>query len=115
MKVFRQAEQLGERDVAISCIADVYSQQGEYTKAISIYESIPNWSDNSAALTAIADNLRKMGRMEDARDAYNKLITSAQQGLIEFANSEDRAQAGIAEIAKRQGRLEDALRVTAES
>lgn len=109
VKVFRQAEELGERQVAISCIADVYTQRGEYARAISIYESIPNLSDNPSALTAIADNLRKMGRLDDAREAYNKMIISAQQGLIEFVSNENRARAGIAEIAKREGRLEDAL------
>ncbi len=110
VKVLRQADAFGRRDVTISCIADVYSHQGEYAKAISTNENIPNWSENPVALTAIADNLRKMGRLEDAQDAYNKLINSIQQGFIKSADSESRAQAGIAEIAKKQGRLDDALK-----
>ncbi|TRZ41941.1 hypothetical protein D4S03_12480 [bacterium] len=110
VKVFGQAEELGERVVAISGIADVYSHQGEYAKAISTYESISNWGERPEVLTAIADNLRKMGRLEDAQDAYEKLINSARQGLLGlFAGCEVRAQVGIAEISKKQGRLEDAL------
>lgn len=111
IEVFRQAEELGERDVAISCIADVYSHQGDYAKAIITHESIPNFSENPTTLTAIADNLRKMGRLEDARVAYNKLINSIQQGFITAPRNENRAQAGLAEIAKKQGRLNEALKI----
>jgi tetratricopeptide (TPR) repeat protein len=109
LKVFAQAEQFGESEVAKSCEADVYSQQSDYVKAINTYETIPNWKDNPRVLTAIADNLRRMGRMEDAQDAYDRLINSARQGLLEYVNIEVRAQAGIAEIEKRQGKFEDAL------
>ena len=108
VKVFRQAEALGE-SVAISCIADVYCHQGEYAKTINTYKSISNWSEDTTVLTAIADTLRKMGCLEDALDAYNKLINLARRGLIGFIDSEIRAQVGIAEIAKKQGRFEDAL------
>ena len=108
--VFGQAEQFGESDVARSCVADVYSQQGDYAKAIRAYRAIPNWSDKPKVLSAIADNLRRMGRMQDAQDAYTELINSERQGLPGFGGSAVRAEAGIAEIAKRQGRLDDALR-----
>jgi len=109
LAAFDQARQFGESDVAISCTADVYSQKGDYEKAVRVYETIPNWNDKPEVLTAIADNLRKMGRMEDARNAYTELINSARQGLLEYAKCAVRAEAGIAEIAKRQGRLGDAL------
>ena len=108
VRVFRQATVLGEGDVVTSCIADVYSQQGEYAKSINIYKSISNWSENALVLTAIADTLRKMGCLEDAQDAYDKVVGFAQPGLIEFADAEIRARVGIAEIAKKQGRFEDA-------
>jgi len=107
--VFHQAAAAGERNVSIHSIADVYSQQNDHVKAILTYESIPNWRENPTTLTAIADNLRKMGRIDDAEDTYIKLIKSAQLGLKEFADSEIRAKVGLAEIAKRQGRFEDAL------
>ena len=109
LRSFEKAEQLGESVVAKSSVADVYSQQGDYAKAIRSYEAIPDFHDKPEVLTAIADNLRKMGRMEDAQDVYNKLINSAEQGLLEFSRSSIRAQAGIAEIAKTQGKIEDAL------
>ncbi len=108
LKVFAQAKELGESEVAKSSEADVYSQQGDYVKANETYETIPNWKDKPMVLTAIADNLRRMGRMEDAQDAYNRLINPARQVLPEYAMAKARAQAGIAEIAKRQGKLDDA-------
>jgi len=107
---FNQAEKYGEREVAKSSEADVYSQQSDYAKAILTYEAIPNFRDKPKILNAIADNLRKMGRMVEAQDAYQKLIDSAQHGLPEFADSAVRAQSGVAEIAKRAGRLEEALK-----
>ena len=111
MKVFGQAEQLGESDVAKSSVADVYSQQGEYEKAIQAYENIPNFHDKPEVRTGIADNLRKMGRMDESEATYKEIIHLAHKGLPEFVASEVRAQAGIAEIAKRQGKFEDALRI----
>ena len=48
--------------------------------------------------------------MDESEAAYKELVHLAQQGLPEFVGSDIRAQAGIAEIAKRQGKLEDALR-----
>jgi tetratricopeptide (TPR) repeat protein len=110
LRSFEKAEQLGESVVAKSSVADVYSQQGDYARAILAYKAIPNWSDKAEVRTAIADNLRRMGRMEDAQEAYSELINLAQQGLPEFVGSNIRAQAGIAEIAKIQGRLEEALK-----
>lgn len=108
LRTFEKGEQLGESVVAKSSVADVYSQQGDYERAILIYKSIPNFHDYLEVLTAIADNLRKMGRMEDAQEAYRELIDLAE-GRPEFVESEIRAQAGTAEIAKREGKLEDAL------
>ena len=105
---FEKAEKLGESVVAKSAIADVYSQQGDYTRAILTYKAIPNFHDYLEVLTAIADNLRKMGRMEDSQDAYRELIDLAEE-RPEFVECEIRAQAGMAEIAKREGKLEDAL------
>ena len=108
--VFNKAEQLGESIVAKSSAADVYSQQGEYEKAILAYKAIPNFQNEPSVLTAIADNLRKMGSIEEARATYVDLIDRAKQ-LPEFVDCEIRAKVGIAEIAKTQGRFEDALRI----
>ncbi len=111
LKVFARAEQLGESDVAKSSIADVYSQQGDYEKAINTYEAIPNWIAKSEVRTAVADNLRRMGHLDESEVAYLELIHLAQQGVMEFAQGVARAQAGLAETAKRQGRLQDALQI----
>ena len=73
LRSFEKAGRLGEIDVARSAVADVYSQQSNYEKAIQIYKTIPDWSHRPDVLTAIADNLRKMGQMEEARKLYNKL------------------------------------------
>ncbi len=108
LKAFEKAEKLGESVVAKSAIADVYSQQGDYERAILTYKAIPNFHDYFEVLTAIADNLRKMGRMEDAQEAYRELIDLAEE-RPKFVGGEIRAQAGMAEIAKREGKLEDAL------
>ena len=109
--ILRKAQQIGESEVGISSEADVYSQQGNYSKAIEIYKSIPNWREKPHVLTAIADNLRKMGLMDQSQATYRQLIESAQQGLPQFADSEHRAHAGLAEIAKKQGKLEEALQI----
>ncbi len=109
-----EARRFGENVVGQSSAADVYSQQGDYARAIRMYEAIQDFHDKPEVLTAIADTLRKMGRLEEAQAAYDELIESARLGLPGFAASAVRAQVGIAEIAKRQGRLEDALRMYRE-
>ncbi len=111
LEVFAQAEQSGESDVAKSSMADVYSQQGDYAKAICTYETIPDWTEKPEVRTAIADNLRRMGHMDESEAAYTQLIDLEQQGLAGFVGKTLRAQAGIAEIAKRRGQLEDALAI----
>ncbi len=114
LTILRKAQRLGESVVGISSEADVYSQQGSYSKAIEIYESIPNWREESTVLMAIADNLRKMGLMDQSQASYRELIKSAQLGLPHFADDEQRAHAGLAEIAKKQGKLEEALLIYQE-
>lgn len=117
LKYFDQAEKLGAIDdesYARACVADVYSQKGEYTKAIQTYKTIPSWDDIPQIRTAIADNLRKMGNLEGAQDAYNQLINSALQGSQKFADSVMRSHAGLAEIEKRQGNLNDSLQTYKE-
>ena len=111
LEIFTQTEKLGESEVARSSIADVYSHQGDYAKAIHTYKTIPNWNIKPEVCTAIADNLRRMGLMDESEAAYAKLIHLAQQGFSTFADCEIRAQIGIAEIAKRQGKLKDALQI----
>jgi tetratricopeptide (TPR) repeat protein len=97
-------------EVATSSMADVYAQQGEYEKSIDIYKTIPNWDRKAAVRTAIADNYRKMGRIEDAEIAYKELIGLIQEGALEKSTgTEARVLAGMAEIAKRRGHFENAI------
>jgi tetratricopeptide (TPR) repeat protein len=112
--VFGEAELSGEERVARSCVADVFSQQGDYGKAIQAYEAIPNFHNEPEVLTAIADNLRWMGRMDEAEAAYTELTRLAQLGTPEFSAAGIRARVGMAEIAKRRGMLAEALQVYRE-
>jgi len=106
--VLREAQLLGENEVGKSSEADVYSQQGRYEKAIEIYETIPNWRENPPVLMGIAGNLRKSGLLDQSRALYQQIIDSPQIEGSQFANTEDRALAGLAEIEKTQGNLEEA-------
>lgn len=112
LEVLQRAREFGksEEDVVVSSssIADVYSQQGFYEKAILVYQAISNWFDMPTVLTAIADNLRKMGDLKNAEVAYKGLIERCIYNPG-FYESELRAQIGMAEIAKKQGRLADAF------
>lgn len=107
--VLKEAQSLGENIVGKSSEADVYSQQCKYGEAIEIYKTIPNWREKPAVLTAIADNLRKLGKMDESRSLYKQIIDSPQ-----FVNAEYRALAGLAEIEKKQGKLEEALLIYQE-
>lgn len=111
LEFFNKVKHLGQNDVAISSVADVYTHQGDYIKAIDTYKTIPDWEENPTVLTAIADTLRKMGRFDEARDAYVSLIASARQGRLEFAKSEIRAGIGLAEIAKKLGNYKEAFNI----
>ena len=111
LKTFKKAEELGESIVAKSSEADVYSHQGEYEKAIHTYKTITDWHDISEVRTGIADNLRKMGCLGDAKSAYIELVELARLGTPGFSECGIRAQAGIAEIAKRTGDLDEALNI----
>jgi len=114
LKALRDAQQFGESTVGISSEADVYSHKGDFTRAIYTYKTIPNWSDDLVVRTAIADNLRKMGLFDEAKTDYLELIRLARQELTQDIKIETRVYAGLAEIAKKQGKLEDALNIYRE-
>jgi tetratricopeptide (TPR) repeat protein len=109
LKTFEKAGGLGESVVAKSSEADVYAHQGNYEKAILTYKTITEWHDLPAVRNGIADNLRRMGRLDDAKSAYTELADLARAGTPGFAECGIRAQAGLAEIARRTGNLDDAL------
>ena len=90
----------GEEVIGECLIADILSQRGEYSSAIEKYKSIQDWIEIQVVRTAIADNLRYLGRFQEA---YNEYIKINELGL-----GSERVRAGIAEIAKREGRLDEA-------
>ena len=83
--------------LAPASIADVYAHKGDYEHAIECYKAIPGWSEDPHIRTAIADNLRRQGKFDEALAMYDVL---SQEGY-----ASDRVAAGRAEIAKRQGQL----------
>lgn len=81
--------------VARSALADVHAQRGELELAIEMYKRLPDWENTPEVRTAIADNLRRLGRFREASQAY---VALEEEGFIS-----GRTQAGRAEIAKRLG------------
>ncbi len=96
----KEAESLGENRMAMSSLADVYVHMKKYEEALQLYEQIPEAESDPKIRGAKADMLRRRGLFEAASAEYARMI---DEGLIA-----DRAYAGLAEIAKRQGRLEEA-------
>jgi tetratricopeptide (TPR) repeat protein len=111
LEYLAEAEAYGENEVAKSSEADVYSQQGNYLKSIKTYKTIPGWENILAVLTGIADNLRRMGRFDEAEDKYKELVKLAHKGSADNSLSEFRAIAGMAEIAKRRGLFKKAVKI----
>lgn len=111
LEYLSKAEMYCGNEVSKSSEADVYSQQGKYVKAINTYKSIHDWNNKPEVLNGIADNLRRMGKLDEAEHSYKELIGRAEDGLLGHTYDDSRAWAGIAEIAKRKGRLEDATQI----
>ncbi len=95
-----KAAALSEDPVITSSLADVYVQMERFPEALTIYESIPGADQDGSIRQAKADALRRWGHLDDASHAYDCMI---RDGLAMH-----RTLAGQAEIAKRQGRLQDA-------
>lgn len=101
VEVAKEAILFSNDIVALSSLADVYVQMRDYEEATRQYTSMPDWNRISGVRTALADILRKQMRLDEAQTAYEAI---ANEGM-----ASDRVWAGLAEIAKRQGRLTDAL------
>lgn len=104
LQVLHETKCVGKSDPDIiqSSIADVYSQMEDYEKAISTYKAITDWENKAIVRTAIADNYRRMGLLDDAERNYHETLL--------HSNTYDtiRARVGLAEIAKKQGDLQKA-------
>jgi tetratricopeptide (TPR) repeat protein len=100
LEVLNRAKWSDPGVIAESNIADVFAQQGDFDGAIARYLAIPNWQGIAEIRTAVADNLRRKGDLDEAEQAYDALLLDGMQS--------DRSVAGRAEIAKRRGNLQDA-------
>ena len=100
LDVLESASGLGQDDVRLASIADVYTTMRDFEAALRIYERLEaeNWSER--VRQAKADVLRKAGRLDAAKDEYTKLVDEGY--------GEPRVIVGLAEVAKKQGRLEEA-------
>lgn len=101
LEALKRATVSPDDQVALSSIADVWSEQGQYDNAIEVYRSIPNWSGIASVRTGIADTQRHKGMFDQAWSEYEKIRSEWP--------TEDRPVAGMAEIAKRTGRLDEAI------
>jgi len=111
LKTLSKASLYGESAVVKSSEADVYSQQGSYYQSINTYKMIPDWDNKSEVLTAIADNLRRMGKLEEATSCYRAIIDKSEQGFLGLSFDLNRPLAGMAEIAKVKGDIKEASRI----
>lgn len=92
-----------EYEVARSLLADIHSQMGKYEEAIAIYKQISGWEQDGRVLVGIADNYRRLGESGEAESLYSAALSMEENN--------DRALAGIAELAKGEGRLADAVQI----
>jgi hypothetical protein len=97
-EIVQKSLSIEQSEVGQSLLADIDSQTGEYELAIERYTSIAGWRRSSAIRTAVADNLRRLGRLDEADAAYKAI---EEEGL-----GTDRSIAGRAEIAKQLGQLD---------
>lgn len=86
--------------VARSTLADIYVQLRDYDRATSEYRAIPAWESEESIRTALAGILRKQQRLDEARDAYEKMLA---EGF-----NDHRVFSGLAEVLKLQGQFEHA-------
>lgn len=106
IKCLEEAKAGGQERVAKSSLADVYVHMGRFDEALAIYAQIPNAQGDPVIRGARADALRRWGYLDAAAIEYQRIV---EDGL-----SSHRVSVGLAEIAKRQGRLEDSKRLYTE-
>ncbi len=99
-EITEKAISYGDVDIGRCLLADIASQRGDYEQAIDLYHLVPDWEIDSTARTAIADNLRRLGKLDEALEEYSRLKKS---GLTNH-----RIIAGIADIYRRQNKFDEA-------
>ena len=104
IKVLERAA-TGHASVAMSSIADVWCEKGDYSKAAEVYEGIPGWRDIVQVCTGLADIKRHTGKLSEALSEYEEILREWQWP------GTDRAMAGKAEIFKQWGRFDEAIAI----
>lgn len=97
---YEKARLEGEGFHAVLGMADVIAAQGDFDGSIKKYKTLANWEDDVIVRTAIADNLRRLGKLDEAANLYENLASEGTQL--------ERATAGLADIARRRGDLSTA-------
>lgn len=103
IKCLRELEETGDQRIARSSLADVYVHMGRFEDAFRVYEQIPDSRLDEMIRGAKADTLRLSGYLDAAAAEYQRIL---EDGLWTH-----RVDAGLAEIAKRQGRLDEAKKL----
>ncbi len=105
-KALRFAAKLGygsNEVVALSSLADVFTERGDFDEATAIYQSISGWSSRVSVRTALADIQRHRGEWDAAIEQYQAILTEWPDQF--------RPWAGIAEILKQRGSLDEAAEI----
>lgn len=109
--LIRRAITINNDPVAVSTLADIYTCQGQYDKAIDLYESLSHTAEELRVQNAIADVHRKQGRMDRAKQLYNNLLLRlTYSSEFEFRVAQ-RSRIGLAEIEKYTGNLDNAVHI----
>lgn len=88
------------------CLADLLAAEDRFDDALRAYKSIPNWRESELVGTAIADVLRKTGRLDEAAMQYDYVLRHWPLSA--------RARAGNAEIHQAHGNLLRSFEIYAE-
>ena len=101
LETLQRAANSRESKVALSSIADVWCESGDYAKASEIYKGIPGWEEMEAVRTGLADIWRYKGDFPKALSEYDTIVQKWPGA--------GRATAGKAEIYKRLGQFDEAI------
>jgi len=100
MEVLQRAANIGDGAdvvVALSSLASVWTQQGQYDRAEATLRRVHDWEHELSVQTALADIERYKSNYAEAERQYKSILAESP--------GYDRALAGIAEIAKQRGHL----------
>ena len=101
LRVLKKAAVGDHQRIALSSMAAVWAERGDYERAVSVYKSYPMWESTFEICTGICDVRRYQGQFDEALQGYEEILRRWP--------GTDRAVAGKAEIAKRKGELGEAL------